>query len=103
MQSFSPTRQRGVSGPPRARRQRPRSPAHALFAAAAPHVRTLAPVWPQALPSLDEISAHYSHEVNGELLYKLCAALTAKGLGSPDTWVNILSTMIQVRDAHGWN
>jgi hypothetical protein len=22
---------------------------------------------------------------------------------SPDTWVNILATMIQVRDAHGWN
>jgi hypothetical protein len=48
---------------------------------------TLAPVWPQALPSLAEVAAHYSHEVNGELLYKLCAALTAKGLGSPDTWV----------------
>jgi hypothetical protein len=29
---------------------------------------------------------HYSHEVNGELLYKLCAALTRKGLGSPTTW-----------------
>jgi sugar phosphate isomerase/epimerase len=22
---------------------------------------------------------------------------------SPDTWVNILATMVQVRDAHGWN
>jgi hypothetical protein len=29
---------------------------------------------------------HYSHEVNGELLYKLCAALTRKGLGSPEIW-----------------
>jgi hypothetical protein len=29
---------------------------------------------------------HYSHEVNGELLNKLCAALTRKGLGSPETW-----------------
>jgi hypothetical protein len=48
---------------------------------------TLAPAWPQALPSLDEVPAHYSHEVNGEMLYKLCAALTAKGLGSPETWV----------------
>src|SRR5579863_6287821 len=24
-------------------------------------------------------------------------------MNSPDTWVNILATMIQVRDAHGWN
>ena len=48
---------------------------------------TLAPAGPQALSSLDEVPAHYSHEVNGELLYKLCAALTAKGLGSPETWV----------------
>jgi hypothetical protein len=48
---------------------------------------TLAPAWPQALPSLDEVPAHYSHQVNGEMLYKLCTALTAKGLGSPETWV----------------
>ena len=87
MQSLSPTRQRGVSGPQRVRRQRPRSPVHAVSTAAAPHVLTLAPAWSQALPTLAEVPAHYSHEVNGELLYKLCAALTAKGLGSPDTWV----------------
>jgi hypothetical protein len=86
MQSLSPTRQRGVGGPPRVRRQRPRSPVDTASAAAAPHVMTLAPAWPQALPSLDEVLAHYSHEVNGELLYKLCAALTAKGLGTPETW-----------------
>ncbi|MFL6305898.1 MAG: hypothetical protein ACJ72H_20395 [Candidatus Sulfotelmatobacter sp.] len=48
---------------------------------------TLAPAWPQAIPSLAKVPAHYSHEVNGELLYKLCAALTAKGFGSPETWV----------------
>lgn len=48
---------------------------------------TLAPSWPQALPSLAQVPAHYSHEVNGELLYSLCAALTAKGLGSPETWM----------------
>jgi hypothetical protein len=35
---------------------------------------------------LETIPAHYNHEVNGELLYKLCTALTARGLGSPDTW-----------------
>jgi hypothetical protein len=29
---------------------------------------------------------HYSHEVNGELLYKFCAALTRNGFGSPATW-----------------
>jgi hypothetical protein len=87
MQKLHPTRECGISGPQRVRRQRPRSPVHAVSTPAAPHVMTLAPVWPQALPSLAEVAAHYSHEVNGELLYKLCAALTAKGLGSPDTWV----------------
>ena len=87
MQSLSPTRQRGVSGPQRVRWQRPRSLAHAVSTVAVPNVMTLAPAWPQALPSLDEVSAHYCHEVNGEMLYKLCAALTAKGLGSPETWV----------------
>jgi hypothetical protein len=87
MQSLSPTRQRGVSRPQRVRREQPRFLAHAVSTATAPHVMTLAPAWPQALPSLEEVPAHYSHEVNGELLYKLCAALTAKGLGSPDTWV----------------
>jgi hypothetical protein len=46
----------------------------------------LAPAHPLALPSLENIRQHYSHEVNGELLYKFCAALTAKGLASPDTW-----------------
>jgi hypothetical protein len=40
----------------------------------------------QALPSLAMLPAHYNHEVNGELLYKLCAALTTRGLGSPETW-----------------
>ena len=49
----------------------------------ATNVITLAPPWPQALPSFDEVPAHYSHEVNGELLCKLCAALTAKGLAHP--------------------
>jgi hypothetical protein len=46
----------------------------------------LAPANRLALPSLQQIPQHYSHEVNGELLYKLCAALTRKGLGSPATW-----------------
>jgi hypothetical protein len=40
----------------------------------------------QALPSLAMVPAHYNHVVNGELLYKVCAALTARGLGSPETW-----------------
>ena len=87
MQSLSPTRQRGVNRPQNVSRQRPRSLDRAVSTAAALHVMTLAPAWPQALPFLAQVPAHYSHEANGELLYKLCAALTAKGLGSPDTWV----------------
>ena len=68
------------------RRQRSTSPRSAVGAAATADVVTLAPAHPLALPSLDQIPQHYSHEVNGELLYKLCAALTRKGLGSPETW-----------------
>jgi hypothetical protein len=30
----------------------------------------------------------YSHEVNAELLYDLCAALVREGLGTPQTWQN---------------
>jgi hypothetical protein len=43
MQSLSPTRQRGVSRPPRVRREQPHFLAHAVSTAAAPHVMTLAP------------------------------------------------------------
>jgi hypothetical protein len=46
----------------------------------------LAPAHPLALPSLHQIPQHYNHEINGELLYKLCTALTEKGVSSPDTW-----------------
>ncbi len=48
---------------------------------------TLAPAFQQALPAFDDIPTHYNHEVNGELLYKLCVALAARGLGTPETWL----------------
>lgn|GEM_PF-4230882 len=51
--------------------------------AAAP-VETLAPAFAPALPSLDGQPATYSHEVNGEMLYELCAALVRMGLGTPE-------------------
>jgi hypothetical protein len=66
----------------RARRTRPlrgerfTAAAGAIDPPAAPYVTTLAPSFEQALPSLAMVPAHYNHEVNGELLYKLCAALT---------------------------
>lgn len=53
--------------------------------AAAP-VDTLAPAFAQALPSLDGQTAIYSHEVNGEMLYELCAALVRMGLGTSELW-----------------
>jgi hypothetical protein len=68
------------------RRHRPTSPRSSVRAAATTDVVTLAPANPLALPSLEQIPQHYSHEVNGELLYKLCAALTRQGLGSPEIW-----------------
>jgi len=54
--------------------------------ASASGVVTLAPAFGQALPSLDDVRAEYSHEVNAELVYELCAALVREGLGTAETW-----------------
>ena len=53
--------------------------------AAAP-VETLAPAFAQALPSLDRQPVTYGHEVNGEMLFELCATLVRMGLGTPELW-----------------
>ena len=53
----------------------------------APGVANLAPAFTQALPRLDGLPTSYSHELRGELLYELCAALVREGLGGPDTWI----------------
>lgn len=53
---------------------------------AAPAVATLAPPFAVALPSLDGQPVTYSHEVNGEMLYVLCATLVRMGLGTPALW-----------------
>ena len=49
-------------------------------------VATLAPAFGQALPTLADVRAEYSHEVNAELVYELCAALVREGLGTAETW-----------------
>jgi hypothetical protein len=49
-------------------------------------IATLAPAFGQALPSLADVRSEYSHEVNAELVYELCAALVREGLGTADTW-----------------
>jgi hypothetical protein len=36
---------------------------------------------------LDRQPVTYSHEVNGEMLYELCAALVRMGLGTPELWI----------------
>ena len=51
-------------------------------------VETLAPAFAQALPSLDGQPHTYSHEVNGEMLYELCAALVRMNLGTPALWAD---------------
>ena len=50
-------------------------------------VETLAPAFAQALPSLDRQPVTYSHEVNGEMLYVLCATLVRMGLGTSELWM----------------
>lgn len=49
-------------------------------------IATLAPVFGQALPLLADVRTEYSHEVNAELVYELCAALTREGLGTDEIW-----------------
>jgi len=49
-------------------------------------IATLAPAFGQALPSLADVRAEYSHEVNAELVYELSAALVREGLGTGETW-----------------
>jgi len=49
-------------------------------------IATLAPAFGQALPSLADVRAEYSHEVNAELVYELCATLVREGLGTAETW-----------------
>jgi hypothetical protein len=49
-------------------------------------IATLAPAFGQALPSLADVRAEYSHEVNAELVYELCAALVGEGLGTAEIW-----------------
>ena len=49
-------------------------------------IATLAPAFGQALPSLADVRSEYSHEVNAELVYELCAALVREGLGTAETW-----------------
>jgi hypothetical protein len=38
------------------------------------------------LPLLDSVRTAYSHELQAELLYDLCAALVREGLAGPETW-----------------
>ena len=55
-------------------------------ASATTGVATLAPVFGQAIPSLDGIVTEYTHELHAELVYDLCSALVREGFGTPDTW-----------------
>jgi len=70
---------------PLSRRQR-ESVASAHGNPATAPVETLAPAFAQALPSLCGQPVTYSHEVNGEMLFELCAALVRMELGTPQLW-----------------
>jgi len=86
MQNLRTSRRRHSHGTERLHGTRTSSAGRAALPSPASHVTTLAPASSQALPSLAEVPDQYSHEDNGELLYKLCAALVKNGLGSPETW-----------------
>lgn len=68
------------------RRDRQNSARCAARPALAAGVRTLAPAFSQALPSLDGVRTDYTHEANRELLFSFCAALVREGLGNWEVW-----------------
>jgi len=70
--SLSPRQRKGVAS------------AHGNPATAA--VETLAPACAAALSSLTGQPVNYRHEVNGEMLFELCAALVRMELGTAKLW-----------------
>ena len=76
----------------------PSTPA-AAGAASASRIETLAPAFGQALPSLADVRSEYSHEVNAELVYALCAALVAPQ--TPRRRIRISLPVLR-RTARGW-
>ena len=73
MQNVHASRRRSQGSDRAIRRQRPSAAGGALDAPSADALSTLAPPFGQALPTLEHVPSHYNHEVNGELLYALCA------------------------------
>ena len=77
------------------RRDRQNSARCAARPALAAGVRTLAPAFGQALPSLDGVRTDYTHEANRELLFSFCAALVHQGLGDWEVWKQADSSAIR--------
>jgi hypothetical protein len=86
MQKFSVSRGRGSRGRRTVSGQRSATAAGAVNTPPTACLTTLAPAFGQALPTLEHVPIHYNHEVNGELLYTLCAELVRRSLGTPDSW-----------------
>jgi hypothetical protein len=86
MQRLSASRGRGSRGRRTVPRQRSCTSAGAVDTSSTASLTTVAPSFGQALPTLEHVPINYNHEVNGELLYTLCAELVSRGLGTPDTW-----------------
>jgi hypothetical protein len=86
MQELYASRGRSSRGRRTIPRQRSGTPAGAVDTPSAAPLISLAPAFGQALPTFEHVPIHYNHEVNGELLYTLCAELVRRGLGTPDTW-----------------
>jgi hypothetical protein len=86
MQRVDTSRRRRPAGHGPVRGHRQRAALHSIGTSSAARIRTLAPAFGQALPTLDTAPREYNHEFNAELLYDLCAALVKAGLGSPEKW-----------------
>ena len=86
MQRISGTRPHSERSDGPLRRKRQPATRSSFRTPASAGVESLAPAFRQALPVLDTVQTAFSHELRGELLYDLCAALVLEGLAGPEMW-----------------
>jgi hypothetical protein len=79
MQRVRSSRPRRIGSHEQVSRDRQPAVGSSIGVAGASGIATLAPACGQALPSLADVPTEYNHEVHGELLYELCAALVREG------------------------
>lgn len=86
MQRISRTRSHSGRSDRSLRRKRQPTTRRPVRPPASAGIEALAPAFSLALPVLDSVQTAYCHELRGDLLYDLCAALVREGLAGPELW-----------------